>query len=142
MRLVGATDGFIRRPFLIEGFAKGVLGGLLALVLTFVAALVLAQYLNFRATFFDDRLVLFGLAGGRADRVVRQRVCGRKASAAGMSRIVGQWDSGQTGSALGACRSRCASRLLLPVRCPTAPRSGSRSGSSATELEPHPAGAR
>ena len=31
MRLVGATDGFIRRPFLIEGFVKGVLGGALAL---------------------------------------------------------------------------------------------------------------
>ena len=37
MRLVGATDGFIRRPFLIEGFAKGVLGGLLALALTWIA---------------------------------------------------------------------------------------------------------
>ena len=37
MRLVGATDGFIRRPFLIEGFVKGVLGGLLALLLTWVA---------------------------------------------------------------------------------------------------------
>ena len=37
MRLVGATDAYIRRPFLIEGFAKGVLGGLLALLLTWVA---------------------------------------------------------------------------------------------------------
>jgi cell division transport system permease protein len=64
MRLVGATDGFIRQPFLIEGFAKGILGGVLALLLTFIAALVLERYLNFRATFFDDRLVLFGLAGG------------------------------------------------------------------------------
>src|SRR5919201_113340 len=36
MRLVGATDGFIRRPFLLEGLAKGVLGGLLALGLTFL----------------------------------------------------------------------------------------------------------
>jgi cell division transport system permease protein len=64
MRLVGATDGFIRQPFLIEGFAKGIFGGILALILTFVASFVLERYLNFRATFFDDRLVLFGLAGG------------------------------------------------------------------------------
>jgi len=64
MRLVGATDSFIRRPFLIEGFAKGILGGLLALTLTWVASVVLERYLNFHATFFDDRLVLFGLAGG------------------------------------------------------------------------------
>lgn len=64
MRLVGATDAFIRRPFLIEGFAKGILGGLLALGLTWVAAAVVEHYLNFRASFFDDRLVAFGLAGG------------------------------------------------------------------------------
>ena len=64
MRLVGATDGFIRRPFLIEGFAKGILGGVLALTLTWIASIVLERYLNFHATFFDDRLVLFGLAGG------------------------------------------------------------------------------
>jgi cell division transport system permease protein len=64
MRLVGATDGFIRRPFLIEGFSKGVLGGALALGFTWIAALTLQRYLNFQALFFDDRLVAFGLAGG------------------------------------------------------------------------------
>ena len=64
MRLVGATDGFIRRPFLIEGFAKGVLGGGVALGFTWIAALTLQRYLNFQAAFFDERLVAFGLAGG------------------------------------------------------------------------------
>src|SRR5690606_5370006 len=37
MRLVGATNGFIRRPFLIEGFLSGILGGVLAIILTFIA---------------------------------------------------------------------------------------------------------
>lgn len=64
MRLVGATDGFIRRPFLIEGFTKGVLGGVLALGLTWIASLVAQRYLNFSAIFFDQRIALFGLAGG------------------------------------------------------------------------------
>jgi cell division transport system permease protein len=64
MRLVGATDAFIRLPYLIEGFAKGVLGGVLALVLTWIAAIVADRYLNFSAIFFDQRIVLFGLAGG------------------------------------------------------------------------------
>lgn len=64
MRLVGATDAFIRSPFLIEGFAKGILGGMLALLLTWTASATLEHYLHFRAMFFDDRIVLFGLAGG------------------------------------------------------------------------------
>ncbi|MFQ5745693.1 MAG: cell division protein FtsX [Gemmatimonadota bacterium] len=34
MRTVGATDGYVRRPFLLEGFATGLAGGLLALGLT------------------------------------------------------------------------------------------------------------
>ena len=37
MRLVGATTGFIQRPFLIEGLISGLIGGLLAAVLTFLA---------------------------------------------------------------------------------------------------------
>ena len=33
MKMVGATRGFIMRPFVMEGFAKGVLGAVLAMVL-------------------------------------------------------------------------------------------------------------
>ena len=39
MRLVGATDGFIRRPFLIEGLITGLAGGTLALTLTYTTFL-------------------------------------------------------------------------------------------------------
>lgn len=64
MRLVGATDGFIRRPFLIEGSITGILGGLLALVLTYTAMRVLGQYLDFETAFFDRRLALIGILFG------------------------------------------------------------------------------
>lgn len=63
MRLVGATDGFIRRPFLIEGFIKGVLGGVLALALTWFASVVISR--NFIETeFFSRGLAMLGLLGG------------------------------------------------------------------------------
>jgi|SRR5579884_3722709 len=64
MRLVGATDGFIRRPFLIEGSITGVLGGGLALGLTYVAMRVLEQYLHFDTVFFDQRLAMLGILFG------------------------------------------------------------------------------
>ncbi len=63
MRLVGATDGFIRAPFLIEGLIKGTLGGGLALVLTYVAFQVVGRYV-LQATFFDLPLALAGVAAG------------------------------------------------------------------------------
>ena len=69
MRLVGATDAFIRRPFLIEGFLKGVLGGVLALVLTWFANIVISQ--NFVQTeFFSRPLIVLGLLGGAVIGVV------------------------------------------------------------------------
>ena len=63
MRLVGATDSYIRRPFLIEGVAKGVLGGILALVLTYGARTLIDRYL-IQTVFFDARITLLGLLFG------------------------------------------------------------------------------
>ncbi len=65
MRLVGATDGYIRRPFLIEGLAKGVLGGLLALVFTWVARTIIDKYL-IQTVFFDTKVAFLGLLFGAA----------------------------------------------------------------------------
>jgi cell division transport system permease protein len=63
MRLVGATDAFIRRPFLIEGFFKGLLGGVLALALTWFASEIISR--NFIQTeFFSRPLATLGLIGG------------------------------------------------------------------------------
>ncbi|MGH7123506.1 MAG: cell division protein FtsX, partial [Stellaceae bacterium] len=64
MRLVGATDGFIRRPFLIEGSIKGILGGGAALGLTYLAMRLLGEYLHFETVFFDRRLALLGVLFG------------------------------------------------------------------------------
>lgn len=63
MRLVGATDGFIRRPFLLEGLAKGILGGILALALTYFAHSLISRTLV-ATRFFDDRIILAGVAFG------------------------------------------------------------------------------
>ncbi|MDB4883845.1 MAG: Cell division protein FtsX [Gemmatimonadetes bacterium] len=63
MRLVGATDSYIRRPFLVEGFAKGVLGGMLALVLTWLAQTLIDKYV-IHTIFFDARIALLGLLFG------------------------------------------------------------------------------
>jgi len=63
MRLVGATNGFIRAPFLIEGFLKGTLGGLLALVLAWVALAVINRFVV-QATFFDTWMGAVGVLAG------------------------------------------------------------------------------
>jgi cell division transport system permease protein len=63
MRLVGATDGFIRRPFLLDGFLKGVAGGALALSMTwFASTLVNDRLIN--TVFFDRDVALLGILGG------------------------------------------------------------------------------
>lgn len=63
MRLVGATDGFIRLPFLIEGAIKGTMGGVLALVLTWIAVLVSGRWV-LQVQFFETSLALVGILAG------------------------------------------------------------------------------
>lgn len=66
MRLVGATNGFIRRPFLLDGIVKGVLGGCVAIGLNFAAYVAIDQI--YAASFFSIPqaliLVVFGTALG------------------------------------------------------------------------------
>ncbi len=63
MRLVGATDGFVRAPFLIDGFVKGILGGLLALLLTWLAYRTIDTRFM-KLVFFDPRFIVIGILSG------------------------------------------------------------------------------
>ncbi|MEP7087847.1 MAG: permease-like cell division protein FtsX [Gemmatimonadota bacterium] len=63
MRLVGATDGFVRLPFLIDGFLKGLVGGLLALLLTWGANWLISHNL-IQTFFFDPGIAFLGVLGG------------------------------------------------------------------------------
>ncbi|HST08458.1 MAG TPA: permease-like cell division protein FtsX [Gemmatimonadaceae bacterium] len=62
MRLVGATDMFIRLPFIIDGLVKGVMGGLLALLFVWVANRVVNEYF-IETIFFDRNLIFLGVVG-------------------------------------------------------------------------------
>ncbi len=69
MRLVGATDMFVRLPFLIDGLVKGVLGGLLALVFVWVANRVINEYF-LQTIFFDREMIFNGVVRGALMGVV------------------------------------------------------------------------
>lgn len=64
MRLVGATNWFVRLPYLIDGTLKGLLGGVLAVVMSWSTTKLLAQSIM-QTQFFSSEQVLLGiLAGG------------------------------------------------------------------------------
>lgn len=46
MKLVGATKGFIRKPFLLEGFVQGVCGGIAAILFIYVILYIIRKYVS------------------------------------------------------------------------------------------------
>ncbi|HUF30275.1 MAG TPA: permease-like cell division protein FtsX [Gemmatimonadaceae bacterium] len=64
MRLVGATNGFIRRPFLLEGLLTGVAGGLLALLLLRGAFALVTRFDFVNALFLESSMAVTGIAAG------------------------------------------------------------------------------
>ncbi len=69
MKLVGASDGFARRPFLYSGIWYGLGGGLMALLLVAVAATVLGKPVDSLAKLYGSQFHLHGL-GVRAGVLV------------------------------------------------------------------------
>jgi cell division transport system permease protein len=61
MKLVGASDGFARRPFLYSGIWYGLGGGFLALILVAVAEAVLAHPVDSLAKLYGSQFHLEGL---------------------------------------------------------------------------------
>lgn len=57
MRLVGATSRYVRGPFLLEGAIKGVLGGLLAIVMCWITYLIFKN----STTAAGDTIIFFGV---------------------------------------------------------------------------------
>ncbi len=63
MQLVGATRGFVRRPFIAEGFLTGLAGGALALLLTYGAFTFLSDVLM-RLEWLPRPWIASGIAAG------------------------------------------------------------------------------
>ncbi|MEI6739652.1 MAG: permease-like cell division protein FtsX [Gemmatimonadaceae bacterium] len=63
MRLVGATNAFVRLPYVLDGALKGLVGGLLALGLTAIVHTVLSRAV-FQLTFFRIDQIALGLVAG------------------------------------------------------------------------------
>jgi len=63
MRLVGATNTFVRLPYLIDGTLKGLAGGAIAAVLSWAAVQLVSMNLM-GAQFFSAQQVVLGIAAG------------------------------------------------------------------------------
>jgi cell division transport system permease protein len=70
MKLVGASDGFARRPFLYSGIWYGLGGGLIALILVAAAAAVLSKPVDSLAKLYGSEFHLRGLGIDSAAQVL------------------------------------------------------------------------
>ena len=63
MKLIGATDAFVRAPFIVEGVLIGLIGAILPLVLLYVLYSRITQYIEMKFSFLS-RLLTFVPAQG------------------------------------------------------------------------------
>ena len=82
MKMVGATPGFIARPFVLEGFAKGVIGALVALALL-VATFSVLERRVLTLEFYSPTEIAIGVALGG--------VLGSLASILSLRRHISRW---------------------------------------------------
>ena len=62
MKLIGATDGYILRPYLYSGMWFGLLSSLAALLITFLSVLILNHSIKGLSSLYDSPFRLFGLS--------------------------------------------------------------------------------
>ncbi len=77
MRLVGATESFVRRPFLVEGLITGLVGGLIALAATRLAFSITSGAL-FEIEWMPVEWVLGGLIAGSLMGVLASAIAVRR----------------------------------------------------------------
>ncbi|MGD0501629.1 MAG: permease-like cell division protein FtsX [Steroidobacteraceae bacterium] len=70
MKLVGATDGFARRPFLYSGVWYGLGGGIGAVAVVAIAVAVLSRPLSHLAALYGSQFELRGLRFGSVIRIL------------------------------------------------------------------------
>jgi len=63
MRLVGATNGFVRLPYLLDGLLKGLAGGIIAVCLAYGTNVLISRNLVV-TQFFTGQQVLLGILAG------------------------------------------------------------------------------
>lgn len=61
-KLVGATDSFVRRPFIYSGIFYGFFGGLVSIIIVIISTSYLQTYIANLAQMFDSQLTLLGLS--------------------------------------------------------------------------------
>jgi cell division transport system permease protein len=74
MKLVGATDGFARRPFLYSGVWYGLGGGIGAVIVVAIAVAVLSRPLGRLAALYGSQFHLTGLRFGSVVRILGMSV--------------------------------------------------------------------
>jgi len=63
-KLIGASDSFIRRPFLYTGLWYGIIGGILAWIITFISLILIENPVHKLASLYQSDFHLSGLGFG------------------------------------------------------------------------------